>query len=165
MRKAIESGMDAGEPLSASVDLPLSQSAKHVLSYAADESERLDHRHIGTEHLLLGLLRAEQSLAGRVLADHGVTVDKVKVASGNATTSAAASSPSPSSEAMNLALIGPFNALLEVLTQRGVLLPEESAAVLNWRPLHVSIYALLEMLVNKGIITEAERQDILNSGR
>jgi ATP-dependent Clp protease ATP-binding subunit ClpC len=35
--------------------MPLSGEAKRVLSYAADESDLLNHRHIGTEHLLLGL--------------------------------------------------------------------------------------------------------------
>ncbi len=44
-----------------SVDLPLSAEAKRVLAYAAEETERLGNRHIGTEHLLLGILREEKS--------------------------------------------------------------------------------------------------------
>ena len=165
IRKAVESGMEAGDRLPTSVDLPLSQNAKRVLSFAANESERLQHRHIGTEHLLLGLLREEQSLANQVLADHGVRLNKIRAAYSNAAVSSADSPPSQSTEALNLALIGPFRALLEVLTERGVLKAEESAAVLNWRPLHVSVYGLLDLLVNKGVITEAERQGILNAGR
>lgn len=165
IRKEIESREDTGDRVSASVDLPLSQSAKRVLSYAADESERRQQRHIGTEHLLLGLLREELSLASQVLADHGVTADKIIAASSNATASSTDSLPSPApAEALNKALIEPFRALLEVLTERGVLRPEESAAVLNWQPLYVGFYALLETLVNKGVISEAERLDILNSG-
>src|SRR5260370_37410717 len=49
IRKEIESRSVLKDKVSASVDLPLSQSAKPVLSYAADESERLHHRHIGTK--------------------------------------------------------------------------------------------------------------------
>lgn len=165
IRKEIESSRDSCDRISASVDLPLSQGAKRVLSYAADESERRQHRHIGTEHLLMGLLRESPSLAGQVLADHGVTADKVFAASSDAAASSTDSLPLPApSEARNIALVKPFRALLEVLTARGVLRAEESAAMLDWRPFYVGFYALLETLVNKGVITEAERLDILNSG-
>jgi ATP-dependent Clp protease ATP-binding subunit ClpC len=44
-----------------SVDLPLSHESKQVLAYAAEESKRMKHQHIGTVHLLLGLLREEKS--------------------------------------------------------------------------------------------------------
>jgi ATP-dependent Clp protease ATP-binding subunit ClpC len=165
MRNAIESGRDSSDRISASVDLPLSQQAKQVLLGAADESQRLGHRHIGTEHLLLGLIREEQSLASQLLTRHGVTAVKVMAASSNAAASSADSLPSPApSQALNMALIKPFRALLEVLTERGVLTAEESAAVLNWRHFYVGFYALLETLVTKGVITEEERLDILNSG-
>jgi len=171
MRNAIESGRDSGDRISASVDLPLSHQAKQVLLGAADESQRLGHRHIGTEHLLLGLIREEQSLASQLLTRHGVTAVKVMAASsnmaasGNVAASSADSLPSPApSQALNMALIKPFKALLEVLTERGVLTAEESAAVLNWRHFYVGFYALLETLVTKGVITEEERLDILNSG-
>ena len=43
------------EKVSTSVDLPLSHECKRVLAYGAEEAERLNHKHIGTEHLLLGL--------------------------------------------------------------------------------------------------------------
>jgi ATP-dependent Clp protease ATP-binding subunit ClpC len=39
------------------VDLPLSDESKRVLLFAAEETDRLGHKHIGTEHLFLGLLR------------------------------------------------------------------------------------------------------------
>src|SRR5215468_8438858 len=67
IRKEIEGRTILREKVSASVDLPLSPSAKRVLIYAADESERLGHRHIGTEHLLLGILREEKSPAAEIL--------------------------------------------------------------------------------------------------
>ena len=53
------------------MDLPLSEEAKRVLIHAAEEAERLSHKHIGTEHLLLGLLRGEKSFAARILNEHG----------------------------------------------------------------------------------------------
>ena len=39
------------------MDVPLSHECKRVLAYGAEEAERLNHKQIGTEHLLLGLLR------------------------------------------------------------------------------------------------------------
>lgn len=52
----------ARKQTSTSVDSPLSDQAKRVLVYAAEEADRLNHRHIGTEHLLLGLTRDKSSL-------------------------------------------------------------------------------------------------------
>ena len=60
-----------------SVDLPLSHAAKRVLAYGLEEAERLGHSHIGTEHLLLGLLR-EPSLAASILTSRGVTLEAVR---------------------------------------------------------------------------------------
>jgi hypothetical protein len=57
---------------STSVDLPLSNAMKRVLAYAAEDAERLRHRHVGAEHLVLGLLREPESAAARFLAKHGL---------------------------------------------------------------------------------------------
>jgi ATP-dependent Clp protease ATP-binding subunit ClpC len=57
---------------STSVDLPLSHECKRVLPYAAEEAERLKHKHIGTEHLLLGLLREERCFAAEILHEQGL---------------------------------------------------------------------------------------------
>ena len=43
-----------------------------MLAYAAEEAERLGHKHIGTEHLLLGLLREEKCFAAQILNERGV---------------------------------------------------------------------------------------------
>jgi ATP-dependent Clp protease ATP-binding subunit ClpC len=59
------------EKVSTSVDLPLSHECKRVLAYAAEEAERLNHKHIGTEHLLLGLLREEKCFAADILHERG----------------------------------------------------------------------------------------------
>jgi ATP-dependent Clp protease ATP-binding subunit ClpA len=53
-------------------DLPLSIESTRALAYAAEESERVGVRHIGTEHLLLGLLREETSHAARTLRERGL---------------------------------------------------------------------------------------------
>jgi UTP--glucose-1-phosphate uridylyltransferase len=58
--------------------LPLSQSAKQVLFATAEESEALGHRHIGTEHLLLGLFKEGSSRAAQLLQARGVTLDQLR---------------------------------------------------------------------------------------
>ena len=78
IRKQIEANTIVREKVSTSVDLPLSNENRRVLGYAAEEAERLSHRHIGTEHLLLGLLREEMSFAARILNEHGVRLSAVR---------------------------------------------------------------------------------------
>jgi ATP-dependent Clp protease ATP-binding subunit ClpC len=65
------------ERISTSVDLPLGNQSKRALAYAAEEAERLSDRHIGTEHLLLGLLR-EPSLAAEILRANGLELRGVR---------------------------------------------------------------------------------------
>ena len=71
IRKKIEQHGYVREKISTSVDLPLSNESKRVLAYAAEEAERLDHKHIGTEHLLLGLFRGKESFAAQLLNEYG----------------------------------------------------------------------------------------------
>jgi ATP-dependent Clp protease ATP-binding subunit ClpC len=52
--------------------------ARQVVVLAQDEARTLKHNHIGTEHILLGLLREEDGVAGRVLEALGVTVEAVR---------------------------------------------------------------------------------------
>ena len=54
------------------------QRARRVLSLAQEEAERMRHAYIGTEHLLLGLMREEGGVAGRVLRDLGVEQRRVQ---------------------------------------------------------------------------------------
>jgi ATP-dependent Clp protease ATP-binding subunit ClpC len=54
------------------------QRARKVLSLAQEEAERLKHNHIGTEHLLLGLLREDGGVAGRVLRELGLEQRRVQ---------------------------------------------------------------------------------------
>src|SRR5207245_9184335 len=80
IRKQIEARTTVREKVSTSVDLPLSQECKHVLAYAAEEAERLSHRHIGTEHLLLGILREEKSFAAEILYERGLRLNDLRAA-------------------------------------------------------------------------------------
>lgn len=78
VRSQIASHTPVREKISTSVDLPLSNECKRVLAYAPQEAERLGHNHIGTEHLLLGLLREENCFAKQILAGLGITLAKVR---------------------------------------------------------------------------------------
>ena len=60
------------------MDLPLSHECKRVLAYAAEEAERLTHKHIGTEHLLLGLLREEKWFAAEILHERGLRLSTIR---------------------------------------------------------------------------------------
>jgi ATP-dependent Clp protease ATP-binding subunit ClpA len=77
--------------IATSVDMPLSHQSKRILAYGAEEAERLGHRHIGPEHLLLGILR-EEGPATDILVAHGITLEAVRQ---HARTHAPSSSPTP----------------------------------------------------------------------
>jgi uncharacterized protein (TIGR03435 family) len=68
------------EKVSESEDIPFSASCDRALQYAAEEADRLLQGYIGTEHLLLGLLREERSLVAEVLAARGLRIEKVREA-------------------------------------------------------------------------------------
>jgi ATP-dependent Clp protease ATP-binding subunit ClpC len=78
IRKNVEAHAVAREPIPTSVDLPLSNECKRVLAYASEEAERLGHKHIGSEHLLLGLLREEKSFAAAMLDERGVSLKDMR---------------------------------------------------------------------------------------
>src|SRR5258706_648011 len=70
IRKRIEEQRDR-RSIPLSTDLPLSRDSKHVLHFAAEESDKLHHKSIDTGHLLLGLLRVD-CLATRLLRERGI---------------------------------------------------------------------------------------------
>src|SRR6266516_2344122 len=59
-------------------DIGLTPRAKKVIELSVDESRRLNHDYVGTEHLLLGLVREGQGVAAGVLESFGVRLDRVK---------------------------------------------------------------------------------------
>jgi uncharacterized damage-inducible protein DinB len=59
-------------------EIGLTPRAKHVIELAVDEARRLNHHYIGTEHLLLGLVREGEGIAAGVLESLGVSLEKVR---------------------------------------------------------------------------------------
>src|SRR5438045_1917416 len=77
IRKEIEGRTVFREKVSTSVEIPFSAETKRVLQFAAEEADRLLHNYIGTEHLLLGILREERSVAATILMEQGVRLNTV----------------------------------------------------------------------------------------
>jgi len=78
IRSEIEKQITRGKRIPTSVEVPLSPDSVMVLRFAAGEAERLHHRHVGTEHLLVGLLHVESGLAAKVLLAKGYAVGVVR---------------------------------------------------------------------------------------
>ena len=78
IRRQIEQHTVPREKVATSVDLPLSHECKRVLAYGAEEAERVNHKHTGTAHLLLGLLREERCFAAQLLHEKGLTLESVR---------------------------------------------------------------------------------------
>jgi len=70
------------------------QRARQVLAFAQEEAERMQHSHIGTEHLLLGLKREKSGVGGRVLSELGLEVLPVRQIAKRRTAAAKTSGPS-----------------------------------------------------------------------
>jgi hypothetical protein len=78
IRKEVEDKIHRGERFSTSVEVPLTTDSKRVLNLAAEEADRFGHGHIGTEHLLLGLLGVDRSLAATILVSHGANLSNLR---------------------------------------------------------------------------------------
>jgi quercetin dioxygenase-like cupin family protein len=78
VRKDIEGRRPLLEKIPASVEIPFAAETKRVLNLAAEEADRLQHDHIGSEHLLLGLLREEGSIGGAVLIGKGLQLEAAR---------------------------------------------------------------------------------------
>jgi ATP-dependent Clp protease ATP-binding subunit ClpC len=78
IRKDVEGRSPYREKVSTSLEIPLSAECKRVLGHAADEAERMSHNYIGTEHILLGLMREERSVAAGILGEKGMRLGGVR---------------------------------------------------------------------------------------
>jgi len=78
VRAEVERSIERGKPIPTSVEIPLSADGNKVLLLAAEEAERLGQRHVGTEHILLGLLRVKDSLGARIARERGVLIDEFR---------------------------------------------------------------------------------------
>jgi len=78
IRKEIEQKTVFREKISTSVEIPFSGATKRVLGFAAEEADRLLHNYIGTEHLLLGILREGHCDAAMLLMEKGMRLQTVR---------------------------------------------------------------------------------------
>jgi ATP-dependent Clp protease ATP-binding subunit ClpC len=78
VRTAVEFIIGRGDSTTAPSDITLSPRTKKVIELAIDEARKLGHSHVGTEHLLLGLVREGEGIASGVLESLGVSLEKVR---------------------------------------------------------------------------------------
>jgi len=77
VRSAVEDIIGRGDRI-VTGEIGLTPRAKKVIELAVDEARRLNHHYIGTEHLLLGLVREGEGIAAGVLESLGVNLEKVR---------------------------------------------------------------------------------------
>ncbi|TVP53695.1 MAG: NDP-hexose 4-ketoreductase, partial [Gemmatimonadales bacterium] len=75
IHERIEEAVKKGKATIALGELPYTTRAKKVLEFAMSEARDLNHSYVGTEHLLLGLLREEKGIAAQVLNSVGITLE------------------------------------------------------------------------------------------
>ncbi len=79
LRRAVEEAAPPGHTAITLGEIPLNASARRAINFAFDEARKLGHNFIGTEHLLLGILRENRGLAARILVRMGVDLEVVRV--------------------------------------------------------------------------------------
>jgi len=77
IREEVELQLRQGEAHDA-IDLRLDPSARKVIDSACREAKFLNNKYLGTQHLLLGLLHESEGLSARVLAQSGITLERVR---------------------------------------------------------------------------------------
>ncbi len=78
LQRAIENAVSYGTKTIVLGEIPLNQEARSALNWAVDEARRMNHSYIGTEHLLLGILREERSIGYSVLQSLGIELEIVR---------------------------------------------------------------------------------------
>ena len=78
IRLEVEKLVQFGPSTIVSGDIPFTPKAKKVIELAMDEARRLGHNYIGTEHLLLGLIKEGEGVASHVLMNLGLNLNKVR---------------------------------------------------------------------------------------
>jgi ATP-dependent Clp protease ATP-binding subunit ClpA len=78
VRVSVEFMIGRGDSTSTPSEITLSPRTKKIIELAIDEARRMGHSHVGTEHLLLGIVREGEGVAARVLESLGVTLEKVR---------------------------------------------------------------------------------------
>jgi len=78
VHERIEESVKPGKATIALGELPYTSRAKKVLEFAMAEARELNHSYVGTEHLLLGLLREEKGIAAQVLNSLGISLEEAR---------------------------------------------------------------------------------------
>src|SRR3982750_335997 len=78
VRSEIEKIVGTGDNVMLLGEIPFTPRAKKVLEYAVEEAQHMGHSYVGTEHLLLGMIREEEGVAARVLENLGLRLDVVR---------------------------------------------------------------------------------------
>ena len=78
IRNEVEKIVQSGPDMVTMGKLPQTPRAKKVIEYAMEEARNLNHNYVGTEHLLLGLLREQEGVAAQVLMNLGLKLEDVR---------------------------------------------------------------------------------------
>ncbi|MBU2572587.1 MAG: ATP-dependent Clp protease ATP-binding subunit [Elusimicrobia bacterium] len=78
VRAEIEKIVGTGDNMMLLGEIPFTPRAKKVLEYAVEEAQHMSHSYIGTEHILMGLIREEEGVAARVLENLGLKLETVR---------------------------------------------------------------------------------------
>src|SRR5438876_4555701 len=78
VRLEVEKLVKSGPDMVTMGKLPQTPRAKKVIEYAIEEARNLNHNYVGTEHLLLGLLREQEGVAAQVLMNLGLRLEEVR---------------------------------------------------------------------------------------
>ncbi len=101
-------------------EIGLTPRAKLALELAVAEAKVLKHRHIGTEHLLLSVLREEEGIAAAVLAHHSVTLDRARAQVLQTLAAARPDRPAPKSNVVMCRVDDHALASLDLLIEAGI---------------------------------------------
>ena len=123
-------------------DLPYSEDAKRVLELAMAEARDLGDSHVGTEHLLLGIVREAKNGAAAALAAHDLTVERIRSELPRVRTMASAREPVPAFPARSM-----FDLVFKVSS--GASKQAQAAQLVSWIALVVALVALGIVLIHR----------------
>ncbi|MEX2047194.1 MAG: Clp protease N-terminal domain-containing protein [Chloroflexota bacterium] len=113
VRTTVERTIGRGDSTKSPSEITLTPQMKKVVELATDEARKLGHSHVGTEHLLLGIVRENESPGAKVLASFGVSLETVRhnviATLGQPHREVGASAPMPPSSQSNRNFAGPFD--------------------------------------------------------
>jgi len=123
IRQAVESMVSSSGGTLTMGEIPFTPKAKRVLELSVDEARQLGHNYVGTEHLLLGLLREGEGVAARVLVDLGVDRKKVREETLKLLGGTPQGEPQESEERVETPALNQFGRDLTLLAREGKLDP------------------------------------------